>query len=179
MATLVESEDGFNGSGGNVNSITTGEKTAYYLCCSSRYLELVVPVEQAGEVNIEMLMWASADDTQIQVAIEQHEAYSELMDENSINIKQQLVVLYERLLNESYQITDPEIQAAFSLFNQLRQSKISRGGHPDMRESNIDCSFYESNGIEEAVWAEDSNHTLTAWRGLIAAMMMDSNFLYE
>ena len=99
--------------------------------------------------------------------------------ENSIEIKQQLSILFERLLNEKHQINAPEIQAAFELFNRLRQAKITRGGHADMRESGIDCSYYENNGVQESVWAEDSSHTLTAWRGVLAALMMDSGFIYE
>ncbi len=179
MGTLVADLPGFTGSGGPTYSITNNEKNAYYLCCSSRQLEMQIPIEQAGDINIEMQMWASEDDTHIDVTIDQSAAESALTDNYSIKIKQQLVVLYERLLNETHQVGAPEIQTAFELFKQLRQAKISRGSHPDMRESNIDCSYYDSNGVEEAVWAEDSSHTLTAWRGVLAALMMDSAFIYE
>ncbi len=179
MAQLVSNTDWITASGGPVNSLTSGDKTAYYLCCSSRYFEIEVPVDHAGQISIEMQMWAENDNTSIDVTIKQSEATSALTDENSLLVKHQLVVLFERLLNEKHNIDDQEVSLAFDLFIQLRESKIKRGAHSDMKESNIDCLYYDTQGVSEAVWAQDTHHTLTAWRGVLAALMMDPAFIYE
>ncbi len=179
MAELVAQTDWITGSGGPARSLTTGEKSAYYLCCSSRYFEMEIPVEHDGQLSIEMQMWADNDNTSIDVTIEQSEANTILKDSHSQLVKQQLVVLFERLLNEKHTINAPEIELAFGLFTQLRAAKIARGSHSDMKESNIDCLYYDDQGVSESVWAKDTFHTLTAWRGVLAALMMDPAFIYE
>ncbi len=179
MAELVSQTDWITGSGDPAWSLTTDEKSAYYLCCSSRYLEIEIPVEHAGQLSIEMQMWAENDNTSIDVTINQTEATTMLTDESSLLVKQQLVVLFERLLNETYTIDNQEISMAFNLFTQLRAAKIARGAHSDMKESNIDCLYYDTQGVPEADWAQDTHHTLTAWRGVLAALMMDPAFISE
>jgi len=179
MAELIAQTDWIKGSGGPAWSLTTDEKTAYSLCCSSRYLEIEIPIEHAGQLSIEMQMWAQADDTSIDVTIEQSEANTILKDDSSQLVKRQLVVLFERLLNEKHTIYAPEIELAFGLFTQLRTAKIARGSHADMKESDIDCLYYDAQGVPESEWAKDTLHTLTAWRGVLAALMMDPAFIYE
>lgn len=178
MASLVADTDWISASGGPINSKQTNSKSAYYLCCSNRYLEILIPVANAGEITIEMAMWAD-NDASLNLAIEQTQATSKLTDNNTRLVKQQLVVLYERLLNEHYTIEDEEISMGFDLFMNLRQAKLDRGAHSDMKERSIDCLYYDNKGLSESEWGADPAHTMTAWRAVIAAMMMDSAFIYE
>ncbi len=92
------------------------------------------------------------------------------LDEASI--RNQIIVLYERMLNRLVSSDSAEVSQAYQLFLDLRIARINAGGGTRV-DSNTRCD----NRIGGS--RNDANFVLSPWRGLIIALMSDSDYLYE
>lgn len=90
-------------------------------------------------------------------------------------IRQQLQVLFTRMHNRDLAVNDIEITEAYKLFIAVRENKIARNSGDALLEANdANCADYGMSGVPR-----DPESTLTAWRAVITAMMMDIDFIYE
>lgn len=91
---------------------------------------------------------------------------------NEASIRNQIVVLYERMLNRLVTSDSAVVNQAYQLFLDLRQARINAGGG-----TRIDANTRCDNRIGGSL--DDSSFVLTPWRGLIVALMSDPDYLYE
>jgi len=84
----------------------------------------------------------------------------------------QIVVLHERLYNREISATSVEAIETYQLFQQLRSARIARGGSNRLQE-NFRCDY--NKGASD----DDKHYVLGPWRGVLAAMMMHPDYLYE
>ena len=92
------------------------------------------------------------------------------LDENAI--RNQIVVLYERLHNRFISSTSTEASQAYQLFLDLRQARINAGA-----ATRVDSYTRCDNRIGGS--RDDVNFVMTPWRGLLAALMSDPDYIYE
>ncbi len=98
------------------------------------------------------------------------------VENNTLNetaIRNQIVVLYERMLNRLVTINSTEVNQAYQLFLDLRQARINLGGSTRINEG-IRCDNRMDGGS-----LNDPSFVLSPWRGMIIAMMTDPDYLYE
>ncbi|VAW94126.1 hypothetical protein MNBD_GAMMA23-2179 [hydrothermal vent metagenome] len=98
------------------------------------------------------------------------------VENNSLNetaIRNQIVVLYERMLNRPVTINSTEVNQAYQLFLDLRQARINLGGSTRINEG-VRCDNRLDGGS-----LNDTSLVLSPWRGMIIAMMTDPDYLYE
>lgn len=87
-------------------------------------------------------------------------------------IRNQVVVLYERLLNRIVDSGSAEVSQAYQLFLDLRQARITAGGGIRIN-ANTRCDNRIGGSLD------DPSFVMAPWRGLIAALMSDPDYLYE
>lgn len=92
------------------------------------------------------------------------------LDEASI--RNQIVVLYERLLNRMVSSDSADVNQAYQLFLDLRQARINAGGG-----TRVDSVTRCDNRIGGS--RNDASFVLSPWRGLVIALMSDPDYLYE
>ncbi len=98
------------------------------------------------------------------------------VENNTLNetaIRNQIVVLYERMLNRLVTINSVEVNQAYQLFLDLRQARINLGGSTRINEG-VRCDNRQDGGS-----LNDPNFVLSPWRGMLIAMMTDPDYLYE
>ena len=64
------------------------------------------------------------------------------------------------------------------LFLELRNNAVVRDAQGNLLESGLRCG-YRSGGTASDIWGADPYHSLSAWRGVITALMTDFNYIYE
>lgn len=109
------------------------------------------------------------------VAQNQRRLFTEV-ENNTLNetaIRNQIVVLFERMLNRVVSTTSTEVGQAYQLFLDLRQARIDLGGSTRINEG-IRCDNRRDGGS-----LNDASFVLSPWRGMIIAMMTDPDYLYE
>jgi len=89
-----------------------------------------------------------------------------------VAIRNQIVVLYERMLNRFVTSDSVVVNQAYQLFLDLRQARINAGGGTRV-DSNARCDNRIGGSLD------DSSFVLSPWRGLIVALMSDPDYLYE
>ncbi|MEE8311760.1 MAG: DUF1588 domain-containing protein [Candidatus Binatia bacterium] len=91
-------------------------------------------------------------------------------------IRTNIVWLHQRLLGEVLADDDPEVDAAYGLFNQVWQLRISQGKSTNLRSGGGHC---EIDWEADDYVTEDPNHTLRAWIAVLAYLLNDYRFIYE
>jgi hypothetical protein len=99
-------------------------------------------------------------------------------DDNTTKIRNQISVLIERLHGRQVSPESDEVLRYTELFIKMRQNKINRNTGKNLTEANIACD-YNANGLPWVQWSADPNHSLSAWRGVITALMADFNYIFE
>jgi len=90
---------------------------------------------------------------------------------NEAAIRNQIVVLYERMLNRLVSSSSVEVNQAYQLFLDLRAARVSLGG------TNVNSNTRCDNRIGGSL--NDASFILVPWRGVMIALMSDPDYLYE
>ena len=89
------------------------------------------------------------------------------------DIKRQIVVLFERMLNRRVGIDSQQVEEAYMLFLELQEAHKNQGGNSRLNTSGTRCDNRKSGSDN------DQYHVLAPWRGLVTALMSDPDYLYE
>ncbi len=136
------------------------------------------PVDQRGPWRIRLNASAQTINNQLEVTLAPSYLSTAAKDAASMMIRQQIVQLVERLHGRVLDANSAEISEYLQLFIDLRQNKINRKSGDKLTETGVRCD-YNSNGVNWSVWAADPTSSLSAWRGLVTALMTDYHYLYE
>lgn len=99
-------------------------------------------------------------------------------DLDTQKIRHQISQLIERMHGQVLLQDSLKVLNYTQLFIDLRANNLRRSAPLNLVENNIRCD-YDSGGVARSVWGADPKQTLTAWRGVIAALMTDFAYLYE
>lgn len=155
-----------------------GSDTSPFRVRKGYSLNLNIPVTMSGEYRINLTTQAYTAGNHLDVSLTPNLFFADANDSATTKIRQQIAMLVERMHGEDLSHSAPKILAYTQLFLDLRANKLRRGASQTFVESDIRCN-YDSGGVDRRVWAADPNHTLTAWRGIIATLMTDFDYIFE
>jgi len=162
---------------GNTNPRLTGEYKMLYggtddITVEKRATEMAsimfrVAVRHANEISCAAVVNDFSFDQSARRLFTQVERTT--LDEAAI--RNQIVVLYERLLNRVVSSSSNEVNQAYQLFLDLRAARISQGG------TNVNSNTRCDNRIGGST--NDASFVLVPWRGVMIALMSDPDYLFE
>jgi hypothetical protein len=141
-------------------------------------LKINVPIDQSGTWIIRLNATATTANNALEIALAPGILSASAQHPANQVIRRQVAQLLERLQGRWYAEDSPEVRQYTQLFIDLRQAKIDRKAGDKLTETGVRCD-YNGNGLTWSVWAADPAYSLSAWRGLIVALMADYHYIYE
>ena len=143
--------------------INVADRMANEVSCTTTALEFTLPAEERN-----LLPYVEVDS---------------LPSTDEVGIRDNLVYLHERLLGETLDADDPQIDATYGLFTDLVADGMSGMAVGDYEQTLIGpCQAVNDAQTGEPLEVpivDDPAYTVRAWMGVIAAMLGDHGFLYE
>lgn len=143
--------------------VNVAERMANEVSCTTTALELTLPPEDRN-----LLPFVEVDS---------------LPSTDEVGIRDNLVYLHERLLGETLDADDPQIDATYGLFADLVADGMSGMAVGDYEQTLIGpCAAVNDAQTGEPLEVpivDDPDYTVRAWMAVIAAMLGDHGFLYE
>jgi cytochrome c553 len=165
----------------NSNTLTvasnTGRPSGYYrFNNASRFLTIEIPKSQiaAGDYRLEISHKATNTSTNsaLRINMMQLESSALFTDASTNKARQQIQVLYERLLGEVHSTNSEEVTSALALFDNLRLNAQERGITATSGGA-VQCPG------ESYVANFDPYFTFAAWKGLVLALSTDYSYITE
>ena len=161
-----------------VSGTPVGNADSQFRVRRTHTLNLEIPVNLTGEYRIDLTVRANTAGNFLDIDMTPTIFLANSNDDSTIRIREQIAHLLERGHGKKVTQTAPDVLAYTQLFLDLRANKLRRGANKYLTENNIRCHYHNANASYSS-WAADPAHTLTAWRGILVALMTDFSYIFE